>query len=176
MLKVKPVIVAALAAALVLSACANNSNGMMNLRASGFGPDEFAILPTKPLEAPKSYAELPQPTPGGTNLADPTPRLDAAAILGGSRKSMTRAGIPRTDQGIISIASRYGVSADIRAILAAEDAEFRSKHRGKLLDRLFANTVYFSAYQEQALDRYGELKRLRRLGVGTPAAPPEPKQ
>ena len=163
----------ALAAMLALSACARKDRGLMNLRATGRGPDEFAILPTKPLQQPKSYAELPPPTPGGSNLTDPTPRADATAALGGKPKLLTRDGVPRADQGIISAATRYGVASDIREVLAAEDKEFRRKNRGRLLERLFGVTVYFSAYEPQELDRYAELARLRRAGIRTPAAPPD---
>jgi hypothetical protein len=37
---------------------------------------------------------------------------------------------------------------------------------------MFGTNVYFRAYRQQALDRYAELERLRRMGVRTPAAPP----
>jgi len=168
----KPVLLA-LAASLVLSACARPDRGLMNLRATGRGPDEFAILPTKPLEQPKSYAELPPPTPGGGNRTDPTPRADAVAALGGRPKLLTQDGIPRSDRGIVAAATRYGVASDIREVLAAEDREFRRKNRGRLLERLFGVTVYFSAYEPQELDRYAELARLRRAGIRTPAAPPD---
>ncbi len=172
MITVKPMIVVLLATTVALSACAKKEGGLMNLRASGSGPDEFTILPTKTLTQPKSYTDLPEPTPGGANLTDPTPLLDAAAALGGRPKLMTRAGVARADLGLINVVSRYGVAGDIRNVLAREDREFRNKHRGKLLERLFGTTVYFSAYQPQTLDRYRELKRLRRLGVRTSAAPP----
>lgn len=172
----KPLIILALAATVSVSACSRNKeNRLMNLRATGTGPDEFAILPTKPLSLPKSYAELPEPTPGGTNLTDPTPIGDAVAALGGSRKQLNRDGIPRGDQGMISAAGRYGVQSGIRAALAAEDTEYRRNNRGKLLERWFGVTVYFSAYEDQSLDRYAELERLRRAGIRTPAAPPDLK-
>ncbi len=173
MVKVRSILLLAIAASFGLTACAPKAGGLMNLRASGSGPDEFTILPTKPLTQPKSYSELPAPTPGGTNAVEPTPRQDAVAALGGNPKYMTRSGIPRSDQGMISAAARYGVSSDIRGVLAQEDLEFRGKHRGKLLERVFGNTVYFSAYRKQTLDRYAELRRLRRLGIRTPAAPPK---
>jgi hypothetical protein len=41
-----------------------------------------------------------------------------------------------------------------------------------VLERLFNVNVYFRAYQRQSLDKYAELDRFRRLGVRTPAAPP----
>jgi hypothetical protein len=45
---------------------------------------------------------------------------------------------------------------------------------GRLLERLFNVNVYFKAYRSQELDQYLELQRLRRLGIRTPAAPPDP--
>jgi DUF3035 family protein len=176
MTKARPTILLLLAVTVLLSACARPDRGMMNLRADGRGPDEFAILPTKPLQEPKDYAQLPPPTPGASNLADPTPRQDAVAALGGNPKYLVTDGLPRSDQGLVQAATRYGVASDIRTVLADEDAEFRSKNRGRLLERLFGTTVYFSAYEPQELDRYSELKRLRRAGIRTPAAPPQAAQ
>ncbi len=149
---------------------------MMKMRSSGTGPDEFAILPTKPIVLPEDYTALPDPTPGGTNITDPTPIADATAALGGNPKKLNRAGIPRGDQGLVTAASRYGVSSNIRTVLADEDIVFRKENRGKLLERLFGVTVYFSAYEDQTLDRYSELKRLRKSGVRTPAAPPQAEE
>lgn len=174
MVKLKPIVMLALAAAVGLSACGKKDGGMMNLRSTGAGPDEFSILPTKPLTQPKSYDQLPEPTPGGSNATDPTPRLDAVAALGGNPKNLTRNGVPRADQGLVNVVSRYGVSSNIRTVLADEDLEFRSNNRGRLLERLMNVTVYYGAYAPQTLDRHAELKRLRRLGIRTPAAPPAP--
>lgn len=168
----KPLVLLLLAT-VALSACEKKVGDMMNLRAPTRGPDEFAILPTKPLSMPRDYAALPEPTVGGSNLTDPTPREDAVAALGGSPKRMNAAGIPAGDAGLVSAAGRYGVSSDIRNVLAAEDVEFRKDHRGRILERLLKVTVYFKAYEPQTLDRYAELERMRRAGIRTPAAPPE---
>ncbi len=172
----RPLSVLAFAAAIGVSACAPKEGGLMNLRSAGAGPDEFAILPTKPLIMPKDYKTLPPPTPGSANLTDPTPRADAVVALGGNPKYLTAKGIPRADRGVINVVSRYGITANIRQILAKDDAQFRKKHRGKLLERLFGNTVYFSAYKPMTLDRYSELARMRRAGVRTVAAPPDPRK
>jgi hypothetical protein len=172
MSRVKPLILLALAATVTLSACSRKEGTLMNLRSPSRGPDEFAILPTKSLEMPKDVVTLPDPTPGGSNRTDPTPRADAIKALGGNPRALTTAGIPAGDAAIVNTASRYGVSGDIRAVLAEEDREFRSKNRGKLLERLFRVTVYFNVYDDQALDRDAELRRMRRAGVRTPAAPP----
>ncbi|MEM6897402.1 MAG: DUF3035 domain-containing protein, partial [Pseudomonadota bacterium] len=34
------------------------------------GPDEFGVVPTRPLEQPANYSDLPEPTPGSINRAD----------------------------------------------------------------------------------------------------------
>ena len=172
MAKARTLILLCLTATIALSACSRKEGRMMNLRSKA-GPDEFAILPSKPMTTPENYSELPPPTPGEANRTDPTPRQDAVKAVGGNPGYLTADGVSRADQGIIATAARYGVASDIRAQLAAEDQEFRKQNRGKFLERLFGVTVYFSAYEKQELDRYAELRRLRRAGVRTPAAPPE---
>ncbi len=157
--------------AVTLSACSEREPRLMNLRADG--PDEFTILPTKPLEAPQDYAALPPPTPGGANRTDPTPEADLAEALGGSGAAATHSPLRASERGLVAAASRYGVAADIRQVLAAEDLEWRRKRNGRLLERLFNVSVYFRAYQPLALDQYAELERLRALGIWTPSAPPQ---
>lgn len=153
-----------------LAACADRDPSLMNLRATQDGPDEFAILPTKPLQEPKNYSDLPAPTPGHANLTDPTPKADAVAALGGNLGS----GKLRGGEGaLVSAASRYGVSSNIREVLAANDLEWRKDNRGRVLERLFNVNVYYRAYEAMHLDQHRELERLRRKGLWTPAAPPE---
>lgn len=153
-----------------LAACADRDPSLMNLRATQDGPDEFAILPTKPLQEPKDYSDLPAPTPGQANLTDPTPKADAVAALGGNLGS----GKLRGGEGaLVSAASRYGVSSNIREVLAANDLEWRKDNRGRVLERLFNVNVYYRAYEAMHLDQHRELERLRRKGLWTPAAPPE---
>ncbi len=156
-----------------LGACSDKAPQLMNLRSDGTGPDEFRILPTKPLQRPDNFTDLPVPTPGGSNLTDPTPYADAAEALGGSGAAATSSPLRGSEAALVSYASRYGVAADIRRALAAEDLEWRRKHNGRLLERLFKVPVYFKAYKPMALDQYAELERLRKLGVWTPAAPPK---
>ena len=153
------------AAALILAGCANDGR-LMNLRNTESGPDEFAVLPTAPIEVPTDLASLPTPTPGGSNRVDPTPQADAIAALGGNAERGSNAG------DFVSYASRFGVSEDIRGVLAAEDRVFRDENQGRVLERLFGVNVYFSAYRQMSLDQYAELERLRASGVRTPAAPP----
>jgi hypothetical protein len=150
-----------------LAACGGDDPRLMNLRNTEAGPDEFAVLPTEPIEIPTNLAALPPPTPGGVNRTDPDPEGDAIRALGGNRERANRSA-----GDIVTYASRFGVTPGIRGTLAAEDLEFRSRNQGRVLERVFGNNVYYSAYRPLSLDRYAELERLRRAGVRTPAAPP----
>jgi len=159
---------------LALSACGGGTGepNLLNIsQPRSEGPDEFSVLPTKPLEMPQDMASLPNPTPGGSNRTDPTPEADAAAALGGNAAVLARRS---TDGALVAYAGRYGVDPNIRPSLAAADLEFRRQNDGRLLERLFNVNVYFRAYESMELDQYRELLRLRRAGIRTSAAPPDP--
>ncbi|MGY6549302.1 MAG: DUF3035 domain-containing protein [Roseinatronobacter sp.] len=166
-------ILAALGAAgLMLSACAAPEQPiLMHAAAQERGPDEFAILPTRPLEMPTSLTALPPPQPGGVNRVDPRPEDDVVLALGGNP-----AAARGPESGIVGYASRLGRDPNIRAQLAAEDLAFRQRNQGRLLERLFAVNVYHQAYEFMWLDKYAELERWRRAGVQTPTAPPRPRR
>ena len=162
----------ALAALAMLAGCATRDSDpiLMNAAAAHRGPDEFSILPTRPLQAPPDYRNLPQPTPGGRNLVDPDPRADAFAALGGRAPA---AGVPAADSALLAHTQRHGVQPGIREQLAAEDLQFRQRNRGRLLERLFGVNVYHRAYNRaQGLNQQTELERWRDGGRRTPAAPP----
>ena len=165
------------AALLALSACGGDKGDptLMNVRNGARSPDEFAILPTKPLEIPENLAALPDPTPGGANRTDPTPEADAVAALGGNPAAVTRTGkISAADGGLLAYAARYGNDPQIRPVLAAEDLQYRRDNDGRLLERVFNVNVYFKAYEPYTLDQYAELERWRKRGVRTSSAPPDP--
>jgi hypothetical protein len=162
-------------AVLALAACSRDRQPeLLNLRAATDGPDEFLIMPTKPLEAPTDFTALPPPTPGGRNLVDHVPDEEAVAALGGNPAALRASGIPAGDGTLVAQAGRYGVEGNIRERLAAEDLEFRRVNNGRPLERLFNVNVYFKAYRRMSLDQYAELERLRRLGIKTASAPPDP--
>ncbi|SPH24788.1 hypothetical protein DEA8626_03825 [Defluviimonas aquaemixtae] len=164
-----------LGAALMLSACGGRGKDptLMNVRSASRSPDEFAILPTKPLQLPEDLASLPNPTPGGANITDPTPEADAVAALGGNPARLGPTTIAAGNGGLVSYAARFGTSADIRGVLAAEDLEYRRDNDGRLLERLANVNVYYRAYAPMSLDQYAELERWRRVGAKTVGAPPE---
>jgi hypothetical protein len=160
----------AVATMVTLVACGDGGTPqLMNLR-SGSGPDEFAIVPPKPLEMPETLGELPEPTPGGFNRTDPNPEAEAAIALGG--RPSAAGGIPSGDAAIYAHAARFGVDGNIRSTLASEDLEWRRDNNGRILERLFNVNVYYKAYRKMRLDQQAELARWRALGVRNPSAPP----
>lgn len=160
--------------AMALSACDRDRVPQLMNITSTDGPDEFAILPNKPLQPPVDYTALPQPTPGGANLVDPTPNADAVAALGGNPNRLRRDNASAGDGAILAHTTRFGRAGGIRETLAAADEEYRRQNDGLVLERLFNVNIYNQAYAAQSLDAYRELERFRRLGVRTPSAPPEP--
>ncbi len=160
---------ATLGLALLLAGCGGSDPQLMNVRNSGQTPDEFAIVPNRPLAAPPSLAALPTPVPGAPNRADRRPEAELVAALGGDPSRGAAA-----DGALVAAVSRYGVGGNIRGVLAQEDVEFRVRNDGRLLERLFDVNVYYRAYRRQSLDQHRELERLRALGVRTVAAPPSP--
>lgn len=149
----------------LLAAC-SGGRGLRDLGNPQGGPDEFSVQPSRNLELPADMSLLPDPTPGGANLADPNPQADAIAALGG--RSSASAGVPASDASLVETASRYGVTSDIRDVLAADDERFR-KSRGRFSS---GENRYYRAYASQALDAYAEFERLRALGARVPSAPP----
>ena len=166
----KGVIGGVLILVLALSACGDGRGDpkLRNLQSGGGGPDEFAILPPKPLQLPEDFAALPEPTPGGSNLTDPTPLEDAVAALGG------RPGAGGTDGALLAQATRYGVAPRVREDLAAEDFAVRDRNRPRFFERLFGTDVYNKAYTGQTVRQETELERWRATGRRTPASPPDP--
>ena len=68
--------IALLAGLLALVACARDGDQSVIEQATARtdnSPDEFAVLPRKPLILPSDLSALPEPTPGERNRTDLTP-------------------------------------------------------------------------------------------------------
>lgn len=164
---------ALLALTLVAAVAGCSDIGLRTLEPPGPGPDEFSVLPVKPLTQPKDYAFLPAPTPGGANLTDPTPKADAVVALGGSAAALNpNAAIPSSDAALVTASSRYGVPSNTRQAVDTEDAEFRRKQGRLTRLRLFKVDRYSQVYQRQALDANAQNEAARSRGLETPSAPP----
>jgi len=161
-----------LAGALAVSGCAQK--GLRLIQKPGTGPDEFLVLPSKPLSAPESYSSLPAPTPGAGNLTDPNPQAAAVAALGGKPSALVPgSGVPSGDAALVTASSRYGVEPGVRETVAAEDAKFR--HRNRHLGRIKVVPVdrYKQLYERQSLDPFAVSDQFRKAGAATPSSPPE---
>ncbi len=157
-----------------LAACSQGERDIRlhRLQTNSGQPEEFAILPSKPLQTPPNFAELPAPVPGGANLTDQTPRADAVAALGGDPARLSQTGTPASDAALLGAASRFGRDPQIRTQLAAEDLAFR-KRKSLFSFKLVPEDEYYDAYRGQWLDSYAVLDAFRRAGARTPSAPPQ---
>ncbi|MFQ1702844.1 DUF3035 domain-containing protein [Loktanella agnita] len=162
----------------LMTACGDTDRPLRDMRASGGGPDEFQVIPVRPLEMPATFS-LPEPTPGGSNRTDPTPNTDAIAALGGRPSAQVAGGIPTGDAALVAQSGRYGVDPAIRSQLAAEDARILERKRRTNVFNPLNRDRYFPAYAGQALDASAEQARLRALGVAVPVRPvaarPQPR-
>lgn len=145
---------------------------LRKIKKTGNGPDEFTIMPGKPLQSPEDFNVLPAPTPGGSNLTDQNPRADGIAALGGNPGALVAGGISAADGALVNYTNRYGVTPGIRQTLRAEDKETRRRHGRVNILNIGPNDDYTNAYRRQWLDAQAEFRRLRRAGVATPSAPP----
>lgn len=154
-------------APLALAAC--GEGGVAGaLRSSGVTstPDEFMVLPTRPLEMPENFAALPPPTPGAGNRVDYRPHAEAVAGLTGAPGPAGNA------DGSSLVAQAGPRQPGVRQTLAVEDVEWRDTHHGLLIPRLIAKDKDTVTYQPMILDAAAEFLRLRSSGVQQPAAPP----
>ncbi len=153
-----------------LAACSGDPN-LMNIESGQNSPDEFAILPTRPLTMPPDLAVLPTPTPGGPNVTDPSPQADAIAALGGNPAMLSDNGIAASDQALVTYPGRLGREPAIRLTLAEADLKWRASHARRPLEKLAGTSVYLRAYRDMALDPQAEQLRWQRAGARTSTSP-----
>ena len=166
------------AGAMALSACSfggeRDVRPLHDLRNNSGEPEEFAIVPNKPLTLPQSFAELPTPTPGGSNRTDQTPKADAVAALGGNPARLEVGnGIGAGDSALVQQASRFGRDQQIRGTLAGEDVDHR-RRKGRFTWSIVPDDDYDRAYRREKLDPWAWLRKYRQAGARTPSAPPSP--
>ncbi|MFK7763489.1 MAG: DUF3035 domain-containing protein [Roseobacter sp.] len=154
---------------LVVSACANQ--GLQQLTSTSRGPDEFIVEPKAELSLPDDLSALPAPTPGQSNRTDIDPTANAIAALGGTAGD-PNGPVPGSDGALVTAASRFGVTPNIRQALAQEDAEFRRNKSRFTQLKLFPENIYLDVYSSQSLDARDTVEAWRRAGARTPSYPP----
>ena len=111
-----------LVGAVAVAGC--SQKGLRDIRKTGTGPDEFLVLPNKPLNEPADYSSLPEPTPGAGNIADPTPQADAIAALGGCSavSALNSASRPLDTYDLLPVAGSKSGRRTTRTLLVATPA------------------------------------------------------
>jgi hypothetical protein len=152
-------------APLALGGCEGGLAG--GLRSAGVArtPDEFMVLPTRPLEMPENFAALPPPAPGTVNRVDVRPHAEAVVGLTG------RSG-PVGSGGTALAAAAGPRDPAVRTQLAEEDVVWRQTHRGRLLERWFSTDREALIYRPMVLDAPDAFEYQRAQGRRVPAAPP----
>lgn len=141
--------------------------------ATGAGPDEFGIVPNKPLTLPDDLAALPEPAPGARNRTDLLPEHDAVAALGGQPARLDSTTINSGEGALLAAATRNGASPEIREVLAKEDAQYREENGPLFLQRLFKVDTYLQDYEDQTLKARSANDLMRRSNVKTPSVSPQ---
>ncbi|MCA0961388.1 DUF3035 domain-containing protein [Salipiger bermudensis] len=156
-----------------LAGCSSGARDMRlhYLKTNSGTPEEFAIVPNKPLETPPAMTALPAPTPGSANRTDQTPKASAVAALGGNPARVSERGTPSGNGALLQRAGRYGTDPNIRTDLAAADFEHR-KRASRFSYKIVPQDEYYDAYREQWLNSHDALDAYRRAGIKTPSAPP----
>jgi hypothetical protein len=149
-----------------IAACSSDDARLRDLYDVGTGPEEFAVLPSKPLIIPSNLRELPVPDETVENLADPTPKRDLIEKLGGSIDETKSA--PKKDRDLLNYVSRAGVNSNIREELAEEDRKFLRRMGVLTGVKLFRVDRYNQIYRKMTLSAPKELERWRSLGIRTP--------
>lgn len=161
-------------AALTLAACnrggGGDSNPLFNLRAAPIAPDEFLVVPQRPLDMPTDLATLPEPTPGSGNRVDIDFQGNLITALGGRTRAVS--GVPAADAALVAAVRTVSGGTDgIRETLRAEDQAFRAARAGRIA-RLARDNAAITIYDDMLLDPLAEIARLRASGVKVPTVPP----
>lgn len=167
-------IVMILAIGASLSACNRDGNSgrkLVNLRQSAVAPDEFLVVPQKPLETPADLSSLPTPVPGAESRVTIDFEDNLLRALGGRPQS--GGSVPAADLALVNAArANSGATEGIREVMRAEDQAFREA-RAARIERLAKKRKAVTIYDPMLLDPISEVARLQALGVKTPAVPPQ---
>lgn len=186
----RPPLGAALAAALaVLAGCNSFGDPIEAIGGRRPAPDEFKVLPRKPLVVPATVAQpgvqpgpLPTPEPGKPSPLDPNPQREAEVALMGREDAgpwpTTTTSLSAGEAALLSAADVAAGGSDIRVQLetdrqAAADAKENEPYEPPTLLELFG----FGDDEEDeidpavALDAITESQRLQREGLPAPNDP-----
>jgi hypothetical protein len=153
-----------------LGGCSNGGlAGFLRTSGATSTPDEFLVLPTRPLEIPDNLSALPPPTPGTVNRVDYQPERIAVAGLTGKDVPLTTT----SGTALLARAGAGSANPQIRVITAEEDADYRSVNKGRLLERWFSRDKEAVVYRSMTLDAAAAYDEMRSRGVEVSPPPPD---
>ncbi len=157
-------------AALILSGCGQDeiAGTLQQASLANGAPDEFLVLPQKPLEMPEDLSALPAPDPTAGSRVEIDPHAGAKRALGGTGGGYSASG---SDNTLLAAARSRPISANIREELRAEDEKKRKRPTGLVgfLDIFRITPREQTIYVEDELDAREELVKWRKRGVRTPS-------
>ena len=100
-------------------------------------PDEFAVIPSAPLQLPGNFAALPEPNPGQRSPLLPDARSEARSILfGEAAPEAANARLSPSEAALVS-ATGAASSGNIRQQLDADQAKLEDEQSLYVLDNIF---------------------------------------
>ena len=129
-------------------------------------PDEFMVLPTRPLEMPQNLAALPPPTPGAVNRVDYRPHTEAVAGLTGRPGPAGSGGARAGRRGRPARPGDPHRSSPRRTWSGARPTTGGCSSAGSARDREAL------IYRPMVLDAPDAFEQQRARGRQVPAAPP----
>ncbi len=158
---------------LAVPACDTIGNPLEALGARIPPPDEFRVIPRKPLVMPAS-ASLPDPRPGAPSPLDPDPHRDALQALFGSRGSPVVETIePSAGELVLLNSANATASSEIRVQIEEEriQEEAAKPYSPPSLGELLGGSKGEKLDESELLDPVAESQRLQREGFVTPVDP-----
>lgn len=157
-------------AVLILASCGEDkiAGTLQEASLANGAPDEFLVLPQKPLEIPEDLSVLPTPDPTAGSRVEIDPHAGAKRALGGTGGGYKASG---ADNTVLAAARSRPISPNIRQELRAEDAKKRARPGGFIgfFDLFRVTPREQTIYNDEKLDARDELIKRRAQGVRTPS-------
>lgn len=135
-------------------------------------PDEFEVLPNKPLRMPSSIAQLPEPRLGERSPLEPNPNADARrALLGGVPTAGSS--VSASEAALLGAANTEANKPDIRTALPEDVAAAEAGQGG--VPTLAELVGLDGDPVKDALDPDEEARRLQAEGIAPAPVNPDPQ-
>jgi len=163
-----------LAVLLAVAGCDSIGDPLEAIGARVPAPDEFQVMPRKPLEMPAT-AQLPEPSLGAPSPLEPNPRAEAmAALFGPAAAAGAGTAAPSaSERALLSSANAAAGSGDVRVQLDKDKSRqaVNTPYVPPTLGELITGNAARKVDESELLDPEAEALRLQQQGIATPANP-----